>query len=328
MKKVIPRLLILAAIVVVLVSQPMTPPAEARSLRLFLVGNSFSENATTYLPQIVKEGGNELVIGHAEAPGYTMQQHWEAVEASQTNPNDSKGKIYGGKSLRELLSAGTWDIVTIQQASISSAYLDSYHPYAQKLYDFIKKLQPNAEVVMHETWPYRSDSRDFSYVAANGVQAGNDREMFEKLLMAYHTVAAELGVRLIPVGEAFWRVNSDPQWGYKKDANFDFAKPVFPNLPDQTHSLNVGYRWEGQTKLGFDSHHANEAGKYLGGLVWYGVLFNESPEKITFVPAGVPANFAAHLREVAARVVLAAPLSTTSATARPVTSATPSTPIS
>jgi hypothetical protein len=111
-----------------------------------------------------------------------------------------------------------------------------------------------------------------------------------------------LGIAVIPNGDAFWKVDSDPEWSYKKDPNFDISKAVEPALPDQTHSLNVGYRWS-KDKLRFDSHHANAAGCYLGALVWYGFLFHESPEKLTFVPEGVPADFAAHLRKVAWEVV-------------------------
>lgn len=334
MKKKLLWLLMPIALISVLMSRPMTQPAQARTLRVFLIGNSFSQNATTYLPQFAKEGGHEIILGRAEGSGYTMQQHWDAVEAAEANPADAKGKPYAGKSLRELLSAGTWDIVTIQQGSIASSYVDSYRPYAAKLYDFVKKLQPQAEVVVHETWPYRSDAPDFSYVAANGVKAQSNREMYEKLLVAYHTVAAELGARLIPTGDAFWRVASDSQWGYKKDLKFDFANPVAPNLPDQTNSLNEGYRWDGG-KLVLDPRHANEAGKYLGGLVWYGVLFGESPEKVTSAPPSIPAPFAAHLRQVAA-LTLGLPTtspSTRSATATSTTTtntptaSTPSTPV-
>jgi hypothetical protein len=273
--------------------------AQARTLRLFLIGNSFSQNATYYLPQLAKDGGHELVIGRAESPGAPLQRHWDAVEAAEANVNDAKGKLYGGKSLRELLSAGTWDIVTIQQASIASGHVDSYRPYAQKLRDFVKQLQPQTEVVIHETWAYRSDAPGFSAIAPDR-KAQTSQEMWERLSVAYRIIAAELGIRMIPVGDAFWRVNSDPKWTYKKDPDFDFSKPVFPNLPDQTNSLNVGYRWEGQAKFGLDANHANEAGKYLGALIWYGFLFDESPEKVIFVPDGVPAPFAAYLRQVAA----------------------------
>src|SRR5690606_22556005 len=126
--------------------------------------------------------------------------------------------------------------------------------------------------------------------------------MWENSRGAYHTIAKELGIRIIPNGDAFWTVSSDPQWGYKKDPNFDFANPVAPALPDQTNSLHTGYRWS-KEKFAFDANHANEAGCYLGGLVWYGFLFGESPEKLTFVPPGVPADFAAHLRKVAAQTL-------------------------
>ncbi len=123
--------------------------------------------------------------------------------------------------------------------------------------------------------------------------------MWEKSRAAYHTIAAELGLRLIPVGDAFWKVSSDPQWEYKKDPNFDIKKPVHPNLPDQTNSLHAGYSWKDEKNFTFDANHANDAGCYLGALVWYGFLFGESPEKLTFAPPKVPAAFAAHLRQVA-----------------------------
>lgn len=60
--------------------------------------------------------------------------------------------------------------------------------------------------------------------------------------MAYRQSASDLGVRVIPVGDAFWRVDSDPKWSYKPDANYDFKNHKFPALPDQRTSLHVGYR--------------------------------------------------------------------------------------
>jgi hypothetical protein len=102
---------------------------------------------------------------------------------------------------------------------------------------------------------------------------------------------------------AFWRVDSDPKWGYKSDTNYDFKNPVFPVLPNQNTSLHVGYRWSADKTLSKDANHANVAGQYLGGLVWYGLLFRESTEDLTFVPPGLSPEFAAHLRKVAWQVV-------------------------
>lgn len=312
MKRFFCWLLILAA----LVSAPLVPKAHARTVRLFIIGNSFSQNATRYLPQLAKEGGHELIIGRAELGGHSLERHWSYVEAAEANPEDPKGKPYGGKSLRMLLSQGTWNIVTLQQYSMISGNVETYQPYARKLYDFIKKLQPHAEVVLHQTWAYRSDAKTFAEIGTKQ-KAKDQREMWEKSHGAYHTIAEELGVRLIPVGDAFWKVSSDPQWAYKKDANFDFANPVHPTLPDQTSSLNVGYSWQvdkdGNKKFGFDANHANNAGCYLGALTWYGFLMGESPEKLKFTPPLVTPEFAAHLRQVAVQTLQGTPLSVTPA---------------
>ncbi|MBW3636770.1 MAG: DUF4886 domain-containing protein [Armatimonadetes bacterium] len=273
--------------------------AQARTVRVFVIGNSFSQNATRYLPELAKEGGHELVIGRAELGGHSLKQHWSYVEAAEANPADPKGKAYGAKTLRELFSAGTWDIVTIQQASIFSSDVETYRPYAQKLRDYIKSLQPWAEVVLHQTWAYRSDAKSFGFLNEKTKERTQDqREMWAKLHGAYYTIAREIGVRVIPVGDVFWRVSSDPKWGYQKDPNFNFEKPVHPALPDQSYSLHAGYRWGNPTNFAFDANHANSAGCYLAGLVWYRFLFDESPAKLTFVPKDVNPDFAAYLRGI------------------------------
>ena len=65
----------------------------------------------------------------------------------------------------------------------------------------------------------------------------------------------------------------------------------YPDLPPQTHSLNKGYAWKadgaGKQTLGMDGHHANTAGEYLGGCVWFEVRFGQSVVGNTFVPKGL-----------------------------------------
>jgi Domain of unknown function (DUF4886) len=274
----------------------------ARTLRVFAVGNSFSQNATTYLPQLAEAGGHELILGTAQTGGCSLERHWKAAEAELANPGSKEAKIYGGKSLAEIIGKGKWDVVTIQQYSLFSSDIETYRPYAQKLHDHLRTLQPGAEIVVHQTWAYRSDANRFGQVAAEK-HAAAQREMWERSRAAYRQIAGDLGARVIPVGDAFWRVDSDPKWGYKSDASYDFKNPVFPVLPDQNTSLHVGYRWSADKKLSKDANHANVAGQYLGGLVWYGCLFRESTENLAFVPAGLSPEVAAHLRKVAWQVV-------------------------
>jgi hypothetical protein len=273
----------------------------AHPLRLLVIGNSFSENATRYLPDLAASGGHELIIARAQKGGSSLEQHWRALAAALANDNDSRGKIYKGKSLLQVMGATNWDMITIQQYSWLSGNPATYIPFATNLVRELKKLQPNAEVVIHETWPYRSDAKKFGLISPN-TNARSQREMWEAVHRNYWNLAGQLHAPIIPTGDAFWRVDSDPQWGFKPVTNFDakLARPPF--VPDQNTSLNLGYYWKNKT-LVFDSHHANTAGQYLGALVWYGFLFKESPENLTFVPKGIKPDFAAYLRKVAWEVV-------------------------
>lgn len=272
------------------------------TLHLFLIGNSFSQNAGRYLPQLAEEGKHPLVIGRAEIGGCPLKKHWELAELAENDPNDPKGKPYNGKSLRMLLSSGKWDVVTLQQYSLHSVDVSTYMPYARKLYDLIKSIQPNARIVFHQTWAYRIDSKDFSLIGGNQ-SAKNSEEMWKKSRAAYHTVACELGIKIMPVGDAFWKINTNKKWAFKTDLKYDYSNPVYPNLPNQTNSLHRGYYWDKSKKLVFDSHHANEAGCFLGSLVWYAFLFSESPEKLKFAPQEVAPDFAFYLKKVAKSVV-------------------------
>ncbi|MBL9211090.1 MAG: DUF4886 domain-containing protein [Opitutaceae bacterium] len=275
---------------------------DARTLRLFHVGNSFSNNATRLLPELAKNGGHELIIGRAVTGGCSLERHWNAVEAFLADPNDPKGKIYSGKSLWDNIRVDTWDVITVQQNSMNSTDYGTYQPYAAKLHAHLQKLQPKAEIVIHQTWAYRTDAAVFGQIGG-GKNAATQKEMWERSRAAYWQLAQDLRARVIPVGDAFWRVDSDPQWGYRVDPRFDAKTAEHPALPLQRNSLHVGYRWSAQKKLGKDANHANVAGEYLGALVWYGFLFAESPEKLTYVPPGVAPEFARHLRSVAWQVV-------------------------
>lgn len=280
----------------------LTPAVTAdKPLRLFIIGNSFSVNAATYLPQIAKEKGKELIIGRAELGGCSLERHWKLAEAAEANPNDSAGKAYKGKSLRMLLSEGEWDVVTMQQYSLLSGDVDTYRPYAKKLYDLIKSIQPKAKIVLHQTWAYRADGTSFGKIKGER-RAKDAAEMYAGSRQAYHTIGDELDILVIPVGDAFWKISTHHKWAFKKDADFSKGKSVYPALPNEKNSLHRGYSWNKDKVLAFDAHHASAAGCYLGSLVWFRFLFGENSGNIRFKPVEVSDDFAVALKEAAAFV--------------------------
>jgi len=264
--------------------------AAGKHVRLLAIGNSFSVNATRFLPELVKASGNALTFGHACIGGCSYAGHWKTVEAFEADPGDTAGRPYSygerkGLSLKEMLTAEQWDCVTIQQVSWESYRLESHRPHAKLLYDYVRKHAPEAEVLIHQTWAYQEDDPLFK-------DGFTTEKMHDGLRNAYHTIARELGCRVIPVGDAFRLARRSPDWRYVcPDPNFDYANAKHPNLPDQTRLLTTGLFWsrqdDGTFKLGMDGHHANANGEYLGGCVWFEFLYGRSVVGNTCLPEPV-----------------------------------------
>ncbi len=277
--------------------------ANAKTVRLLTVGNSFSRNATRYLADLASAGGHELIHRPIVVGGASLQLHAEKAQKHDQDVNDQAGLYADGCSLQQELAEQPWDFVTIQQASLKSHDLGTYRPYAGQLGDYIRKHAPGAKLLVHQTWAYRCDDPRFAAKSPKPGEPATQLAMYQGLANAYRTIADELGARLIPVGDAFYRADTDPQWGYRPDTQFDFKSAQPPALPSQTHSLHVGWRWakqkDGTTTLGMDGHHANTAGEYLGACVFYEVLFGDCVVGNAFVPPGLDPAYAKFLQETA-----------------------------
>jgi len=298
---------LLSASALFTLSTQATEPASGKTVHLLTVGNSFSHNATHYLGDLAKAGGDTLVLREDNVGGASMEVHWKKVEAFEKDPADSLGRYTTRKSLKEDLSDGHWDFVTIQQASIDSHDVARYRPFAKELSDYIHKYAPDATLLLHETWEYRVDDPRFAVANPKSGEPKTQDDMYQGLSDAYAAIAKELGVRRLPVGDAFHQANRDEKWGYHPPTErFDPKTAKATDLPAQTHSLNVGWKAttkDGATTVTMDGHHANMAGEYLGACVWYEVMFGKNVEENTFVPAGLEPEYAKFLRATAHRVV-------------------------
>lgn len=289
--------------VCVLIAHPALTAAERASLKLLTIGNSFSNDALGYLPNIAKAGNKELVVGRASLGGCSLERH--ARHLREAEAGDPNGKAYNGRSLPEILASEPWDIVTIQQWSQLSFKPETFQPYADELIAAIRKLAPTAEIIVHQTWAYREDHDWFK--KNDGFTPA---KMYAGARDTYKNFADAKGFRVLPVGDALNLARQTPRWTYVTDPNFDFKNPPAGQLPDQRTSLNVGWRWstpkDGTApKFGLDAIHCNTAGKYLAGSVWYQVLFNTDTVPTAFTPQGLDEADAADLRTHAAAAVQA-----------------------
>jgi len=201
---------------------------ETKTIRLLTIGNSFAENATRYLGQIANAADCELVYTGANLPGGPLSIHWDGVVAHEKNPLE--GRLYNDRSLTELLTTEPWDIVTLQQFSWQSHDVESYRPYAENLHALVREQAPSARILLHQTWAYRAD--DTERITPEYSQDA----MHADIRQAYQTIAKELNMGIIPVGDAFARARHHPEWNFAPDLDFDPATAIYPERPADRHS--------------------------------------------------------------------------------------------
>lgn len=290
-----------------LLMQSVAQAAESKTVRLLTIGNSFSRNATNHLGQLAKAGGHTLVHTPIVVGGASLELHSEKAISNAKDPKSKAGLYTNGRSLVQELGAEKWDYVTVQQASIKSHDEATYQPHADRLAELIHKHAPAASILVHQTWAYRVDDPRFTKPNNKPGEPLTQKEMYEKLTAAYKALAAHLHARRLPVGDAFYLADTDPVWGFKAGEPFDPKTAKNPDAPKQLHSLHVGWRWQkgkdGKVRLIMDGHHANVTGEYLGGCVWYEVLFGESAVGNSYIPKGLDAAYARFLQETAHKAV-------------------------
>ncbi|QDV21902.1 BPSS1187 family protein [Aureliella helgolandensis] len=308
------RLLLLLAACASFLSSPIlsaaAPPPESgqqpKHVRILTVGNSFTQNATRYLDEVTEAAGHKLTHKMLSIGGSPLERHANMALKFEANRNDNSAKYSRGESLQEALQSESWDFVTVQQVSFKSHDVETYRPYAEQLADIVHRYAPQAKLLVHETWAYRKDDPRFRGTNTDAKEPATQQAMYEGLSDAYRTIAKELSAGRIPVGDAFWLADSDANFGFRGTASFDAKQLQHPELPEQLHSLHVGYRWlerDGKRELGMDGHHANLAGEYLGACVWFECLFGESSIGNSFVPNKLAPEYAVFLQKVAHQAV-------------------------
>jgi hypothetical protein len=205
--------------------------------RVLFVGNSFTGNlgGVGELVELMADAsGVELDAEQVAPGGFTFEAHFE-------QPGQG----------RDVLAAGGWDRVVLQEQSGRPIFQRSlFERYGRLL--VAEAVSAGARPMFYLTWGRADHPEDQ-----------------EPLTRAYCDLAAELGVDLAPVGEA-WRRSLAER----------------PDL--RLHAS--------------DDVHANLRGFYLAALVLYGALTGESPVGLSHALGGViwvtPAE-AEHLQEVA-----------------------------
>lgn len=265
MRMIVWGLCLLAALVV-----------EAEEMNILMVGNSYTMQSWTYLRDFL-----------AADP---------AVEASVTLHASGGKKLFQfveDEELLKLLSGDKkWNFVVLQDQSQLPALAfnpdspDVEEDRAQfdaggpRLIELIHRLQPQAEIVLFETWARHPGPEKWETLSK---WFDNDPDLMMKYLAeAYRSLVKRPGpggwdhseyVRLAPVGDAFHA------W-YKRNGYGDDSKKL--HKPDNSHPGLLG--------------------GYLTGAVFYEILTGRKSADVPF-DGGLGKELADELRQTAARAV-------------------------
>lgn len=223
-------------------------------MRVLSIGNSFSVDAQRWLNEIFESAGEEVFLGNLYIGGCPLHKHSANIESEAVAYDYYiNNECVGLSSVRTALSDGKWDYVTLQQASGLSGLWESYEPHLQNICRYVRTLQPEASILIHETWAYEASSSHAHFAYYEGKRTLMEKRVYE----CYQKAADELKVKMLPVGEAVRLA--------RENAVFD---------PER-----------GGEALSRDGFHLSwTAGRYLAGLVWYECLTGKDAREIRYTP--------------------------------------------
>lgn len=237
----------------------VTDPAIYKErLRILAIGNSFSEDATTYLGEIASNlGVEEVIIGNLYIGGASLETHWNSIKNRTSSYtyykySNNQWENKGAKSLVVGLLDEPWDIISMQQVSGLSGIEESLQPYLDDILDYVNETKlTESTFVWHQTWAYAQNSNH------------SDFPRYEKdQTLMYHSIM-DVSQNYILKHDAFTRI-----------------------IPAGTAIQNLRNTEIGDN-LTRDGYHLNVYGRYVAGLMWFKSLTGLSIDELTYRPTNV-----------------------------------------
>lgn len=246
-------------------------PVDRNNIKILTIGNSFTDNAYTYLRQIIAGSNIEgITLGRSFYPSCSLSKEVNAFDNNDAifgfyiskngasfetiaNQNGA-GTLTDGMTLKQIIDYEDWDIIILQQNSANSA---NWNTYETDLLNLIRRIRcytkNNPKIGFHLTWAL---SKNHTTVKTNF--NGDQEQMYEALV----NVSKKL----------------------KIDYNFDLiinTYQAFQNCRNNEEINNVI-----SDLLQDDGQHANDYGKYVAGCMYFqsliGMMFNKSIKGNTY----------------------------------------------
>lgn len=260
----------------------LTAVANARTVRILSIGNSFSRDAVEQnLADLAFATADTAIIGNLFIGGCSLERHANNIRTDSHDyvyrKIDATGQRseFKNYSITQALADDKWDYVSLQQASPFSGMREKYEPYMTEIVKYVKRNTPSKpQIILHQTWAYQKGASNTGFK-----NYGNSQDsMYRAIVDAYANAARRHKIKIIvPAGTAI------------QNARTSF-------LGD---------------RLNRDGYHLDMAhGRFTAACAWYETLFGKDVTANPFIPAGMDADVA-KVSKLAAHHAVAAPATVT-----------------
>ena len=226
-------------------------------IRVLCIGNSFSWDAVEQeLVPLCDEKNVQVEIHNLYKGGCSLQQHAEfllkdtAAYSHRVCTNAEPRIVKDTVTLRQALSDGEYDYISLQQASHDSGIRSSYEPWLTMLIDTVRAYQPKAQLCWMQTWAYSKDSKHGAFPRYHNDQ----QEMWDSIQVCTKYILSTYNYQ---------------RDGFSQLSSFNSQLVLIP--------CGVAIQNARETKLGDtlcrDGYHLNYVyGRYTAACVWYEIL--------------------------------------------------------
>ena len=135
------------------------------SIKVLSIGNSFSADSFQWLPDILKDAGeDDATVAYLYIGGCSLQRHFDNIAEPTTDYTYYKNTGNGWEATPEStllhgIKDEAWDVILFQQASHFSGKPYTYAPL-KPLMEFVdaNKTNPSVRYGFNMTWAYQSNS--------------------------------------------------------------------------------------------------------------------------------------------------------------------------
>jgi len=185
-------------------------PKEPKELKILAIGNSFTEDATQYLPSLLSAAHiKNVTIARLMNGNLSLENHWTYYTSNASNYYFQKSdpetnmwkKVESNYTISKAISDEKWDIIVLQQVSFLAGKYDSYQPHLNKMLNALRHISMNNKVTFawQMTWAYAKNCTETKFSNYNN----NQLTMYKAIASATQLMKKGSGIDIIiPSGTA------------------------------------------------------------------------------------------------------------------------------